>query len=303
MGGSLANFRPDDPLTQTDLRALVGELGSGDSAPAPGPPGEEGPSPAVTMATLDARLVDALGLGASAARITAAARAAGLNPPSRFGTEVAARLLGLRTNHPARSDDLELLPSDPATRAEAAFSVAQILKLAPSDIDAVRAAAAGIGLPHPSEWQARVLNVAIGLIGYPYVWGGSSETAEEVFGVRSHGGFDCSGFVWRVYKIETYAGGEELTQTLRGRTTYVMSGEVPKTKRIAFAKLQPADVVFFGDHGPKSAPGEVGHMGIYLGGGWFIHSSDEGVALARLTGWYRERFAWARRPLAEAGLS
>ena len=83
----------------------------------------------------------------------------------------------------------------------------------------------------------------------------------------------------------------------------MMSGEVPKTRRIAFATLQPADVVFFGDHGPKSAPGEVGHMGIYLGGGWFIHSSDEGVALARLTGWYRERFAWARRPLAEAGLS
>ena len=33
-----------------------------------------------------------------------------------------------------------------------------------------------------------------------------------------------------------------------------------------------------------------------------IHSSGQGVALAPLAGTYRTRFAWARRPLAEAGL-
>ena len=43
-------------------------------------------------------------------------------------------------------------------------------------------------------------------------------------------------------------------------------------------------------------------MGIYLGSGWFIHSSDQGVALAPLTRLVPQRFAWARRPLAEAGL-
>jgi cell wall-associated NlpC family hydrolase len=46
----------------------------------------------------------------------------------------------------------------------------------------------------------------------------------------------------------------------------------------------------------------VDHTGIYLGSGWFIHSSGYGVTLAPLTGWYKTRFAWARRPLAEAGL-
>jgi cell wall-associated NlpC family hydrolase len=81
-----------------------------------------------------------------------------------------------------------------------------------------------------------------------------------------------------------------------------MSGEVPKSQRIALADLQPADVVFFGDKGPRSKPAQVGHMGIYLGNGWFIHSSDYGVALATLTGWYAREFAWGRRPLAEAGL-
>ena len=44
------------------------------------------------------------------------------------------------------------------------------------------------------------------------------------------------------------------------------------------------------------------HTGIYVGNGWFIQSSDEGVALAQLTGWYKQKFAWARRPLREAGL-
>jgi cell wall-associated NlpC family hydrolase len=43
-------------------------------------------------------------------------------------------------------------------------------------------------------------------------------------------------------------------------------------------------------------------MGIYVGNGWFVQSSGYGVDLAQLTGWYRTAFAWARRPLAEAGL-
>ena len=108
--------------------------------------------------------------------------------------------------------------------------------------------------------------------------------------------------MWRVYKLEPYPNAGALAGTLRGRTTYAMSGEVPAAKRIPFARLQPADVIFFGN-GPKSKPAQVGHMGIYLGKGWFIHSSGYGVAVVQLSGWYRARFAWARRPLAEAGLS
>jgi cell wall-associated NlpC family hydrolase len=148
-----------------------------------------------------------------------------------------------------------------------------------------------------------VLNVAISLIGYPYVWGGTSEKPEAPFNVQARGGFDCSGFVWRVYKLQAYPAGGALAATLQGRTTYQMSGEVPKSERVPFAELQPADVLFFGAAGPRSKPTQVEHAGIYLGNGWFIHSSDYGVALAPLSGWYRTRFAWARRPLAEAGLA
>ena len=42
---------------------------------------------------------------------------------------------------------------------------------------------------------------------------------------------------------------------------------------------------------------------IYLGGGWFVHSSGNGTTLHPFEGWYRDRFAWARRPLREAGLA
>jgi cell wall-associated NlpC family hydrolase len=122
------------------------------------------------------------------------------------------------------------------------------------------------------------------------------------FGPQVHGGFDCSGFVWRVYKLQRYGDSGPLADTLQGRTSYAMSGEVPAAKRISLPKLQPADVIFFGAKGPKSKPAQVDHMGLYLGNGWFIHSSRYGVALETLTGGYLKRFAWGRRPLAEAGL-
>ncbi len=260
------------------------------------------PNAPVTMAKLDLRFVQSLGLGKAANEFSAAARAAGLKVPGRFGTEVVARLLGLRTNHPAQLDSIELLPSDPATRAEAAYSAAQVLHFSGWEVAAVQSAADGFSLPALSPWQARILDTAVARIGMPYIWGGTSDGPETEFGVPSRGGYDCSGFVWRVYKLEPYAGGEALASVLRGRTTYEMSGEVPASKRIGFADLQPADVIFFGDKGPRSQPSQVGHMGIYLGNGWFIHSSEYGVALATLDGWYRREFAWARRPLAEAGL-
>src|SRR6185437_5778013 len=153
-----ASFRPNDPLTAQALENLAFDLQQR-TAPPPEPPVDPPvdpqpaavdpaappvePAPAepapvapkqlakpdalVTMAQLDARLVSALGLSGAASEFARGARAAGLKVPTRFGTEVAARLLGLRFNHPANEDSLELLPNDPATRAEAAYSAAQVL--------------------------------------------------------------------------------------------------------------------------------------------------------------------------------
>jgi hypothetical protein len=295
MSTSVPSFRPDDPLTQGELAELAAGLtGSVPVSPV-------NPSGTVTIAQLDAKLVWALGLGDAGGQFLRAGRLAGLSPPSRFGTEVVARLIGLRPNHPAGHDELEPLPGDLATRAEAAYSAARVLRFRGWEVPGVIDASLMFELPAFTPWQKRVLATAVRLIGFPYVWGGTSEGARSALG-GPHGGFDCSGFVWRVYKLQTYTDGGALAQTLRGRTTYAMSGEVSRSQRIAFAKLQPGDVVFFGPRGPRSKPAEVDHTGIYLGAGWMIHSSENGVALTLLEGWYRKRFAWARRPLAEAGL-
>jgi NlpC/P60 family/S-layer homology domain len=255
-----------------------------------------------TMATLDAQLVDGLGLSEAAVEFARGAQAAGLVVPPRFGAEVVARLLGLRINHPATDDSLELLPDDVATRAEAAYSAAQVLRFPGWQLPTVQTLADTFSLPALSPWQIRILDTAVARIGMPYVWGGTSDGPERDFGVAANGGYDCSGFVWRVYKLQSYPDEGTLASTLRGRTTYVMSGEVPRSDRIDFAHLEPADVLFFGAHGPRSSPAEVDHTAIYLGNGWLIQSSGQGVALAQLSGWYRTRFAWARRPLREAGL-
>jgi cell wall-associated NlpC family hydrolase len=297
MAPDVASFRPTAPLTQRALAALVAGL---TESPAVKP---ANPAAGVTIAQLDAQLVRALGLADDASMFVQEATSAGLVPPARFGTEVVARLLGLRTNHPASQDDLELLPSDIATRAEAAYSAAQILRFAGWETQAVDDAAANFALPQLTPWQRRILQTAVRFIGYPYVWGGTSEFAEAPFGVHARGGFDCSGFVWRVYKLQPYANEGPLASVLRGRTTFQMSGEVPRSRRVPFAKLAPADVLFFGAGGPRSQPAQVNHTGIYLGNGWMIHSSEQGVYLSQLEGWYRRRFAWARRPLGEAGLT
>jgi len=297
MAKTVAAFRAGDSLTQGELAALVSGL---TDQPATATTNTSAP---VTVAQLDARLVRALQLSDAATAFADVARGAGLAVPSRFGTESVARLLGLRTNHPSKQDDLELLPSDPVTRAETAFSVSKILRFRGWEHGYAQDAAAAFTLPHLGSWQKRVLNTAVRFIGFPYVWGGTSEAPEAPFGVSSPGGFDCSGFVWRVYKLQSYPDGAALAGTIKGRTTYQMSGEVNKAKRIPFAKLAPGDVLFFGPSGPRSQARSIGHTGIYLGSGWMIHSSGQGVAVSPLTGWYRQQFAWGRRPLAEAGLT
>jgi len=264
------------------------------------------PTAPVTMAQLDRSLVQALGLGQAAKEFSLGARADGLTVPGRFGFEVVARLLGLRLNHPAAQDYLELRPQDPATRAEAAYSAAQILDFGPLEdswqIAQVQSLADTFTLPQLNDWQTRILNVAFSKIGMPYVWGGVNDGPEVDFGVSARGGYDCSGFVWRVYKLQSYPSDGSLNSVIRGRTTYTMSVEVPRSKRIPFGKLQPADVIFFGTKGSRSTGPQIFHTAIYVGNGWFIQSSGEGVALAQLTGWNKKKFAWGRRPLHEAGL-
>jgi cell wall-associated NlpC family hydrolase len=299
--GPAATFRPADPLTAGALAGAVAGL-TGNPVDPPADPAEP-----VSIVGLDAALVGVLGLDGAAHEFGAGVRAAGLDPPGRFGTEAVARLIGLRFDHPAAHDGLELQPQQTATRAEAAFSVARTLALlsppaSPSRyfganpngaVGLVQGWADSFSLPQLGDWQRQVLQTAVSLIGYPYVWGGEDEKVTA--------GFDCSGFVWRVYKLASYPGAPTLGSTILGRTAAQMAAEVPKRERIGLHALDPGDVLFFGD-GPKSKPADIGHTSIYLGNGWVIQSSGQGVSLSPLGSWYTSTFAWARRPLVEAGL-
>jgi hypothetical protein len=304
LADSVAAFKPQQPLTQRALAAALETLSLSSEEEIDYSYPAAAPGRAVTIRELDAALVGFLGLGDAARSVTAALRDAGLQPKAGAGSETVARLLGLRVNHPADQDSLELGPNDPATRAETAYSLARLLAFSGWEQDSIRSLSEALFLPELSELQREVLSRAVSFVGYPYVWGGTSEAPQQPFGKQAPGGFDCSGFVWRVFKLEPFAGASALATVLRGRTTYEMSGEVPPAQRIRkLDNLQPGDVIFQGANGPKSKPAQVDHAGIYLGGGWFIHSSGNGTTLQPFEGWYRDRFAWARRPLREAGLS
>src|SRR5918998_3670382 len=187
MAKSVAAFRPNAPLTQAALTQLIAGLKEQES-----PAVTAAASKPVTMAQLDAQLVRALGLGEEAAAFYRAAATAGTRPPARFGTEVVARLLELRKNHEGPNDSLERLPSDTATRAEAAYSAARILRFSGWEVQRIEAAAETFELPALTPWQRRILTTAFSRIGFPYVWGGESDSRLSVFGTQLSGGFDCS---------------------------------------------------------------------------------------------------------------
>src|SRR4029453_12473949 len=266
------------PLTQGEFSELVAALTQGTPRPV------ADPSAPVTMAQLDTRLVRVLDLSDDAALFYDAPSAAGRRPPGGCGTEVVAPLLGLRTNHPAGQDDLERLPNDPAPRAEVAYSVAQLLNASSAEKTEIEDEAATFELPVLTTWQQRVLTTAVKFIGYPYVWGGEYERPQSPYGPQAQGGFDCSGFAWRVYKVQSYPNAPQLAETLRGRTAAAMAGEVPRRTRIKPARWWPADLMFFGPGGPRAQPSRIDHVGIYLGNGWLIQSSGSGVAPDPATG-------------------
>jgi len=304
LADSAEAFKPQKPLTQRALGAALETLSVTPLQPVVYRYPVVVPGRAVTIRELDAALVGFLGLGDSARLVAGALRDAGLAPKAGVGTETVARLLGLRFNHPAAEDALELGLNDVATRAEAAYSLARVLALSGAEQEKARAATEQLVLPVLAGTQQRLLRRAVSFVGSPYVWGGTSEAPQQLWdGKQLPGGFDCSGLVWRVFKLEPFAGASALASVLRGRSTYEMSGEVPPAQRIKrLENLQPGDVIFQGANGLKSKPAQVDHAGIYLGGGWFIHASGNGTTLHPLEGWYRDRFAWARRPLREAGL-
>jgi cell wall-associated NlpC family hydrolase len=301
--GLMSNLRGNDfggaarlPGAQADralaalARLAIRDVASGDGQPVSSPT-VRATSGLVSVTAFDRLVVDQLGLTDVAAHVQHATAAVGLRPPSYYGTEVVARYLGLRYDHPAGTDQLELFPWDPITRAEAAWSLAQVINDGSWSVQSARQTLMTYALPRMSADQLTALRIAVSRIGYPYVYAGTTDNTADGL---AHGGFDCSGFVWRVFKLSGLPWG----RAIRGRTAAQMAGEIPRSQRLRMSRLRPGDVLFFGSAHFNSTATEqnVIHTGIYMGNNWVINSSGQGVYVLPLKGtWLGDSFAWGRR--------
>jgi cell wall-associated NlpC family hydrolase len=129
----------------------------------------------------------------------------------------------------------------------------------------VEPAADGASAAPPSRYGG-VVGIAMQYLGTPYRWGGASPS-----------GFDCSGFVMYVYA--------QVGVSLPHNAAAQYSVGVPVSR----SELQPGDLVFFNG---------LGHNGMYVGGGNFIHSPHTGdvVKISSLSqDWYTRTWVGARR--------
>jgi peptidoglycan DL-endopeptidase CwlO len=117
----------------------------------------------------------------------------------------------------------------------------------------------------PPNTHGGVVGVAMQYLGVPYRWGGASPS-----------GFDCSGLVMFAFA--------QMGISLPHSTYALWNVGVAVSRD----QLQPGDLVFFNG---------LGHMGIYIGGGQFIHAPHTGdvVKISSLSGYYASAYMGARR--------
>jgi cell wall-associated NlpC family hydrolase len=123
--------------------------------------------------------------------------------------------------------------------------------------------------PPDGSRASQVIAIAMQYLGVPYQWGGASPAT----------GFDCSGFVMYVFA--------QIGVSLPHHAAAQYGYGVPVSRD----QLQPGDLVFFNG---------LGHMGMYIGGGQFIHAPHTGdvVKVSSLyDSWYASTWVGGRRVL------
>lgn len=221
-----------------------------------------------------------------------------LAAPSYLPTIVASRQLQLRTNHAAGHDSREIVPNKPMSRAEMASMFKRGFDVNSQWYPYGLADFSTISFGDLSPRQKEIAEFALKYIGYPYVWGGEYPTPNSPYGKQGSGGFDCSGFAFYVMKMHFKY---PISVNERGGREMAAAG-----KRISRKNLKSGDIIFFAYGGAKAPLSSIMHVGIYLGNGWFIHStgSSAGVTLATLNGtrntYWKDTF-WGGRRVLGAG--
>lgn len=129
---------------------------------------------------------------------------------------------------------------------------------------------AGGVLARTSKIAAELTRSALKFLGVPYVFGGTSTS-----------GFDCSGYVQHVFA------------TLGIALPRTADAQFDAGHRVV-GGMKPGDLVFFQTYEPGPS-----HVGIYLGGGKFVHASSHGVMVSRLSeSYWAARFIGAKRFLS-----
>jgi cell wall-associated NlpC family hydrolase len=126
--------------------------------------------------------------------------------------------------------------------------------------------------PGPAHYSGSQVGTAIAVareqLGKPYVWGGSGPDS-----------FDCSG-------LTMYAYGKAGISL-----PHYTNAQYNEGRHVSEAELQPGDLVFF------NTDAYLGHEGMYLGNGQFIHAPHSGdvVKISELSGYYQQVYAGAVR--------
>lgn len=132
-------------------------------------------------------------------------------------------------------------------------------------------------VPPPSDGKLvdRLIEYAKRFLGVKYVYGGASPS-----------GFDCSGFTSYVFKQFGY------------KLNRVSSDQASNGVKVSKSELYKGDLVFFSSSRGSS---RIGHVGIYIGGGNFIHASSgskHSVIISSLNEpFYIDTYKTARRVL------
>ena len=119
---------------------------------------------------------------------------------------------------------------------------------------------------HSGNAAQVAVSTAMAQLGKPYVWAAAGPDT-----------FDCSGLTMFAYA----AAGISIP--------HYTGAQINIGRRVSWGEMQPGDLIFFG--------ADLGHMGMYIGGGQMIHAPHTGdvVKISSLSGYYQGNYAGSVR--------